>query len=315
VVRFLIDHEPIGRGWISSRIRVGKEELIVEMLPPDNSEDEEGKSNADVHQCITPEDSAKIWHEAYVKATENDPGFMLLSKRSMFAESFNVSTVDEFSKLLESGCFSGMNPLESDSFLASAYGKISDILPHNDEIDCPFVDCAIVLAGAADSEDVGEIICSVDAIAHELALESLVQVNNERFPPVKALLARISMLRAINRRARYALPWFSLRPAQESSAVFGGLAGLGSSLERAGRTWNTKSASMVSRSSLHPRAHNDICSLFSSNDITSLSAVGSGSINIHEVERMQKYFISQRQEITARQNLGFDSHPHTPFTR
>lgn len=242
VVRFLIDYEPIGRGWISSRIRGGKEEPIVEILPCDKTED------CDT-MCSTPEDSAKVWYESYLKSIEADPNSMLDFKKKDFVDTLNIDTIEEYGNLLEAGCVNGMSPLESDSFIASTYGKICDVLPHTDEIDCPFVDFAIILAGASSgnqSNEVKELIGSVDSIVQEIALESLMHVKHEELPPIKALLARISMLRAINRRARYALPWFSLCPAQECSAVFGGLSGYGSSLERTGRTWDTKSNSMVS---------------------------------------------------------------------
>ena len=106
----------------------------------------------------------------------------------------------------------------------------------------------VTIAGAISEPlfaEVRELRQSVDSIAHEVALESLVHVKYENFPTVKALLARISMLRAFNRRARYALPWFSLRSSQEGSACFGGLSGFGASLEKAGRTWNTQANKMV----------------------------------------------------------------------
>eukprot|EP00804_Cyclotella_cryptica_P018743 CCRYP_007226-RB/>CCRYP_007226-RB protein AED:0.02 eAED:0.02 QI:214/0.83/0.84/1/1/1/13/1126/5186 len=236
VVRFLIDYEPIGRGWISSRIRGGKEESIVEILPLSNEE-------PDRPHYITPEDSAKQWYTAYLDAIESEPHWPVLSKKKQFAESLNIETIDDFGKLMEAGYISGMNQLESDSFISSFYGKISDVLPHSDEVDCPFIDCAILLASAVGpaTEETEFLRHSVDAVAHEIASESLSQAISGELPPIKAIMARISMLRALNRRSRFALPWLSLRPAQEGSAVLGGLSGLGASLERAGRTWDTKS--------------------------------------------------------------------------
>jgi hypothetical protein len=59
------------------------------------------------------------------------------------------------------------------------------------------------------------------------------------------------MLRSFNRRAQYALPWLPMRSAQEGSAILGGLSGFGTSPERAGRTWDSKSKSLVSFSSKH----------------------------------------------------------------
>lgn len=240
VVRFLIDYKPIGRGWISSRIRGGKEEPIVEILPYSNEEPNRP-------HYTTPEDSAKQWYTRYLEAIKNESHDSRLSKRKQFAESFNIESIDEFAKLLEAGYISGMNQLESDSFITLAYGKISDVLPHSDEVDCPFIDCAILLACAVspDNKETEFLRHSVDAVAHEIASESLSQAKSDELPSIKSLMARISMLRALNRRARFALPWLSLRPAQEGSAVFGGLSGFGASLERAGRTWDTKSSSLV----------------------------------------------------------------------
>ncbi|KAL7489479.1 hypothetical protein ACHAW6_015106 [Cyclotella cf. meneghiniana] len=239
VVRFLIDYKPIGRGWISSRIRGGKEEPIVEILPYSNEEPNRP-------HYTTPEDSAKQWYTRYLEAIKNESHDSRLSKRKQFAESFNIESIDEFAKLLEAGYISGMNQLESDSFITLAYGKISDVLPHSDEVDCPFIDCAILLACAVspDNKETEFLRHSVDAVAHEIASESLSQAKSDELPSIKSLMARISMLRALNRRARFALPWLSLRPAQEGSAVFGGLSGFGASLERAGRTWDTKSSSL-----------------------------------------------------------------------
>merc|ERR1719162_1588775 len=59
-----------------------------------------------------------------------------------------------------------------------------------------------------------------------------------------ALLARIAMLRAFNRRAKYALPWLPLRPPQENSAVLGGLSGIGASVQRAGKSGSTHQMEM-----------------------------------------------------------------------
>jgi len=84
---------------------------------------------------------------------------------------------------------------------------------------------------------------SIDAVVHEAVTESLVHVI-DKLPSTKALMVRISMLRALNRRARFGLPWLPLRSAQEGSAILGGLSGFGSSLERAGRTWDSKSRSL-----------------------------------------------------------------------
>jgi hypothetical protein len=72
-----------------------------------------------------------------------------------------------------------------------------------------------------------------------------------RFPPIKAILARIAMLRALNRRSKYAIPLYSMRPPQEDSAILGGYCGLGASVECLGKSRDTDSSKDVSIMSLN----------------------------------------------------------------
>ena len=246
VLRYLVDHAPIGgRGWISSRIRGGKEEPIVEMLPvvSDDNEDGEDSSLGQPSHYVTPEDSAREWYASYlqvVKAASKNT-----SERDSFSESMNIETVQEFEDLLASGIISGITELDSDSLIAATYEKITDALPHRLGRGSSFVDCAIVLSASQPNqqEQTKNIRHSIDPMVFEVASESLLDTM---LPSTKALMARISMLRALNRRARFALPWLPMRSAQEASAILGGLSGFGTSLERAGRTWDVKSQSAVS---------------------------------------------------------------------
>ena len=207
-------------------------------------------------EFMTPEDSAKIWYKNYlhaVQTTDSSSNSQIVSDRKLFMDSFNVERIDDFAELLASGRINGLSDLDSDSLVASAYGQISDVLPLSDEIECSFFDCALVMTNASmpstqEQATMVGLCSSIDAIAYEVASELLLPVIDD-LPSTKALMARISMLRALNRRARLGLPWLSLRPAQEGSAIFGGLAGFGTSLERAGRTWESKSKSMVSNAS------------------------------------------------------------------
>lgn len=241
VLRYLIDHKPTGRGWISSRIRGGKEEPIVELLPFSAVDDQNSSGQK---QYDTPEDSAQEWHTNYMQAIESSKA---ISERNAFSESFNVESIQEFGELLASGTIDGLSELRSDSLVAATYGRITDVLPHSSEGGCSFVDCAIVLCTSQPREQalIKGIHSSIDAMVHEVANESLVHVT-DKLPSTRALMARISMLRALNRRARYGLPWLPWRSAQEGSAILGGLSGFGTSLERAGRTWDSKSKSLVS---------------------------------------------------------------------
>ena len=239
VARYLIDHEPTGRGWISSRIRGGKEEPIVEILP---FEQEDNVSNEP--EYTTPEDSAREWHKNYEQAHHLSETEM---KRKELSQSLTVESIDEFRELLDLGTIDGMSEFNSDALVAATYGKIADALPHSSVGGCSFLDCAIVLGTSHARKHVQDrgLTSSVDAVVHEVATESLVHVI-DKLPSTKSLLARISMLRAFNRRATYGMPWLPLRSAQEGSAILGGLSGFGTSLERAGRTWDAKSKSSVS---------------------------------------------------------------------
>lgn len=234
VLRYLIDHETIGRGWVSSQIRGGKEEPIVEMLPFEDDSSLSGRP-----QYITPDDSAREWYKNYTKANHLSEA---ASQRYIFSEDLNIHSIQEFEELLFKGVIHGMSELDSDSLVAATYENIADVLPES----CSFLDCAIVLLGISNlhgyhkSKVIGN---SIDTRAHEVAAESLLHVI-DKLPSTKALMARISMLRALNSRARLGLPWLPLRSAQESSAVLGGLSGFGISLERAGRTWDAKSESL-----------------------------------------------------------------------
>jgi hypothetical protein len=157
----------------------------------------------------------------------------------------------EFERLLASGKISGLSSLESDSKLAHAAGAIADFSPIGDAVDCPFINIATALAFVAkiNANDGSELdqLNSGRPDANQAAAAILSSVG-DALPPTKALLARIAMLRAFNRRARVALPWLSLRPAQEGSAILGGLCGYGASIERAGRSKDSYASTTVRNS-------------------------------------------------------------------
>ena len=214
------------------------------MLPVvgDNNEDGDDCSFGNSSHYVTPEDSAREWYANYTQVVKTSKD---TSERDSFSESMNIESFQEFGDLLKSGIISGMTELNSDSLVAATYEKITDALPHCLGRGCSFVDCAIVLSASQPNkqEQTKNIRHSIDPMVFEVASESLLDT---KLPSTKALMARISMLRALNRRARFALPWLPMRSAQEASAILGGLGGFGTSLERAGRTWDAKSQSMAS---------------------------------------------------------------------
>lgn len=237
ITRYLIQFEPIGRGWISSRMRGGKEEQIVEILPV--CADKEMDSFCEPHY-ITPEDSAREWYKNFTRELDSSKGE---SGNHASNESMKIQSVQEFGELLGRGVIEGMAEFESDSLIAFTYGRICDTLPFSSEGECSFKTCTHVLRAAQPFRPL-RYDGMIDSTVQEVANEALVHVL-DKLPSTKALMARISMIRAFNRRARYALPWLPLRPSQESSAILGGLSGFGSSLERAGRSWDSKSINSV----------------------------------------------------------------------
>lgn len=245
VVRYLIEYEPIGKGWISSRIRGDKEEPIV-LVQSSGADD----ADSTKHQFLTSEDSAREWYTHYKSALLKVKDRQVSEKKKKICTLLDVKDVLEYEILLTSGTIAGMSAHDSDSLVAATYGKIADVLPQGNALECPFFDCALAIMSC---RGMGSLDVKSDPVAHEVAAESLSHVV-DKLPSLKAILVRMSMLRALNRRALVALPWLSLRPAQEGSAILGGLFGFGASLERAGKTWDSKSmSSWVQASSMATR--------------------------------------------------------------
>jgi hypothetical protein len=206
VVRFRIKHEPIGEGWISSRIRGGKEEPIVEPLH------ETDALAVKSYEYIYPEDAALAWLETYQRVS-------IVKSNTDEHDTYDISTVDEFESLLLRGIIQNSSPFDSDCCLASAVSVVSDQLAVEGAMDASFFDIASAICGAFS----------------ELSGQSL-ETTNHLVPPLKAILARVSMLRALNRRLQLALPWLSIQPIQEKSSVLGGVSGFGVPVDKAGKS-------------------------------------------------------------------------------
>merc|ERR1712238_4640 len=74
--------------------------------------------------------------------------------------------------------------------------------------------------------------------ANQAAAAAFESLGVSRLPSLRAIMARLALLKAFNRRARIALPWLSVRPCQEGSSILGGTYGHGASIDRAGRNSN-----------------------------------------------------------------------------
>jgi hypothetical protein len=180
VVRYLVDHGSIGRGWISSRLRGGKEEPIVEILPfiPGENDDQ----TSDQPQYLTPEDSAREWFAQYKEAVGSSKE---AEETNYTSESMNISSIREFGELLATGIIHGLSELESDSIIASTYGRFVDALPH-----ITFVDCALVLSALQpfkqEQESLRIIRNSVNPMVYEVAAKSFGGID--QLPSTKSLM-------------------------------------------------------------------------------------------------------------------------------
>lgn len=183
VVRYLIDHGSIGRGWISSRIRGGKEEPIVEMMPFIRGENDDQSPGQP--QYLTPEDSAGDWYARY---TEKVPPSKDADEINNIFESMKIASIQEFGELLATGVINGLSELASDSIIATTYGRIADALPHSTEGACSFTDCALVLCALQPSkqEHLWAISSSVNPMVYEAATKSLGAID--QLPSTRALM-------------------------------------------------------------------------------------------------------------------------------
>jgi SPRY domain len=228
--------EETKEGWISARIRGGKEEAIVQAAsqPPSSVVVEpETKSYSTALEC------ALAWKKEFDKS---------VSESSYKSESvLKVNDLETFKVLLEKGVFSGLSIVESDSLLASAVGAISNFSDGGDAVDCSFEEILSAVKFAFDvKKGVRSDSVGVSPGANQAAAYAFNSVTAQ-MPPIEAIMARIALVRAFNRRARMALPWLSVRPCQEGSAIFGGLCGHGASTERSGRNRLLESQELVSR--------------------------------------------------------------------
>ncbi|KAI2489759.1 HECT-domain (ubiquitin-transferase) [Fragilaria crotonensis] len=226
VIRYRIRYEGVGEGWISSRIRGGKEESIIE--PVHDSSKEEVRHELSFR---TPEEAAIAWYDQFKSIARpaddgDDPSL----------DEYNIATLDEFSRLASEGVIPGISILESDSIVTTLVSTIADYSGESDAIDCSFpkVAAAVTYAVASSSGLKVSIEGAVADGANQAAATVLTSAKG-RFPSGESLMARMALIRALNRRVRKALPWLPARPSQEGTAILGGLCGHGASVERAGR--------------------------------------------------------------------------------
>jgi len=223
VVRYKVRYGDLGEGWISARIRGGKEDLIVECV-----DDETIDVSLD-DSFRYPEECAEKWHEDWVKATKED------SEIGDDLKGLNIQSYEVFEKLIGQAKIPGLSSVDSDSLLTSALNAVSNFSGGDNTVEVPFRDVAAALSFVLAKSSNDKIISGASPATVQAAASVFSELRSS-LPPLRALLARIALIKAFNRRARLALPWLSLRPCQEGSGMFGGLTGYGTSIERAGRS-------------------------------------------------------------------------------
>lgn len=224
-VRFRVRSETLGEGWISERIRGGSEDLIVENI---DDHEVDGSEAHDQKKCYdTPLECATVWYEAWKDVSKG--------KTDPFVTPLAVSSVEHFTELISCGTISGLTVIESDSVLTSVLNAISNYSFNGDAVESSFneVVTSVAYAHATVTGKKNDYKIVANTAANQAAAAILAMFP--ALPPLPAILTRIAMLRSFNRRARLALPWLSIRPCQEGSAILGGLCGLGTSPDRSGR--------------------------------------------------------------------------------
>lgn len=224
VVRYRVRFEAL-EGWISSRIRGGKEEPIV--VPVHLPKDQEDNVDTIEKSFLTPGECAKEWMKRFCERipTKED------------AELFEIDSVGSFERHASEGTIRGLNIAQSDAFLARTMSKICGFCNGGNPLEAPFDEVAsavgFALASLQGQTLSGSISSSLDA--NQAAATAFESLGGRHVPNLKAIMARFALLRAFNRRARIALPWVSIRPCQEGAAILGGIHGHGASIDRAGR--------------------------------------------------------------------------------
>lgn len=236
ILRYKVIYEGL-RGWISSRIRGEKEQVIVErILKGKVIVADEGGVEVDLEQQVRfvfPEDASKIWWNKYKEMMEEEPRPEAI-RQGVFA------------KLVGDGVIPGLSMLESDCILSRVLSALEDISP-----DFVFEEIYTALKFARGQQSVrmlkGESknVSSVQTLMNQAAASML--SCHDLLPTAESMVARASLLRAFNRRVKVALPWIPVKPAQEGSTLYGGILGFGSSVNRVGRSAANDSDVKVSR--------------------------------------------------------------------
>ena len=223
VVRFKVRYGEL-EGYISANIRGGTEEQIVQ---PDDGEDD--PKPRPMTSFTTPYECAEKWlSDTCVLGHQYD---------RCSAKGWEVSDRNMFAELLNRSCPQGAEALAFDEILVAALSALGDSTESADALECPLSLIVAAFSATFEARQVGEAACEINSGGAEAVAVALSDLDSWKkpLPSLDAVLVRLSLLRVLNMRARFALPWIPLRPPQEGSALFGGTHGLGPPVDKAGR--------------------------------------------------------------------------------
>ena len=214
VSRFRVKYIPFGEGWISERIRGVKEDLIVEKMP--------SLCIAD-HVSASPEEAAQIWLESYED--------LLRQTGEKTNEKYGDISISDFETLLHSGLFSTLSEIDSDSIITTILNLIAEYADGH-VLNLSFNEVSSILAAslALHNGVRAPEMLRVSSCVNREVVKVLISTGRET-PSLKSIMARMSLLRALNRRVLHALPLIFLQSPQESSSILGGISGLGASID------------------------------------------------------------------------------------
>jgi hypothetical protein len=226
ILRYKVRYEDM-EGYISAHIQGGTEEAILIEV------DSESPSSP---KYDTPDSAALEWHREWSSNFPHNSGPSFPSLASM-------ENLDSFSSELSwSDNKENFKLSKLDCVLAETMSVISDHSDSGDGLECTFhqvlESLVFVQSLVTGHKNKDEILNSIPlAMKHAVAELFAKRGVADALPPLSVLMARVSFIRALNRRVRYALPWLTLRPIQEGSSILGGSRGMGCCVDKAGRSW------------------------------------------------------------------------------
>ena len=222
VVRFRVRFGEL-EGYISANIRGGTEEPIVQV------DCEDIESVVPSANFPTPYECADKWLR--------DATALGLPFDEQPNVRWRIPDKHTFKALLARSCPKGVNTKAFDEKLVAALSALGDSTVSADTFDCKFSDVVFAFSGTFDVPEDTVVPHTTLFTGSESAATMLTKFDSldVPLPCLDAVLARLAVLRVLNMRAQFALPWIPLRPAQEGSALLGGLHGLGTPVDKAGR--------------------------------------------------------------------------------